>query len=253
MRSLLLTIAIFGFALSQAIAQSSSTEQRNLDEAVRVVRQESQADFPLRAALLPSLGDDVIFLKTKGEFTPRTEVPLISFYRVTPAPYELKGNKIERQTVQVDNYSEWLVAVDQESNQRFLLEGSRRNPVAEFNKLMQSLHLRIADADAALAVFDFFLKTVRGEQVRSRVVGDDMKLQSIALDDFRLRFPAAKSRAAFDAWWKGVSAATRQAIKPPIASPMEHGFTVQYFFYDRGSLRKEQLNINADGIIEEAH
>src|SRR6185437_10484458 len=99
MRSVLLLITITGLLLQVAAAQSSSLQQQpNLgDEAIAAVRQESQADFPLRATWVPELGDDLIFLKTQGRLSPGTRVPLISFYRVTVAPYELRGNQIERQ------------------------------------------------------------------------------------------------------------------------------------------------------------
>lgn len=250
MRSVLLLITITGLLSQLAAAQSSSVQQqRNLgDEAIAAVRQESQADFPLRATWVPELGDDVIFLKTQGRLSLGTRVAPISFYRVTAAPYELRGNQIERQTVDLDKYDEWLVAIDQESGEKYLLRGSR-NPAAEFNRLMRRLQVRVSDGGAALGVFDLFLKAVEGEQVRSRVVGDRMKLQSVALEDFRLRFPAAQSRTAFSAWWKRIPTAELLALKPPQAQAVERGFAVRYTLYDQGSLRKETLKINADCTV----
>lgn len=233
------------------IAQNGSPQRNFDDEAVAAVRQESKADFPLRAEWVPSLSDDLIFLKTQGRLSPGTEVPVVGFYRVTTAPYELRGNKIERQAVEVDNYSEWLVAIEQEGGQKYLLQGSK-NPTAEFNRLMQAARLRVSDPDTALAVFDFFLKTVAGEQARSQVVGDSVKLQSVALEDFRPRFAAAKSRAAFDAWWNGLPPAARHDMKPPQAQATKGDFVIQYTRYDRGSLRKESLRIGADGTVTES-
>ena len=78
-----------------------------------------------------------------------------------------------------------------------------------------------------------------------------MKLQSVALDDFRLRFPAAESRTRFDTWWNGISAAALAAIKPPKAYITESGFTVQYLLYEKGSLRQQILHINANGTVAE--
>lgn len=251
MRSSLLTISFLSLLFTPlAMAQSGSLPRNSDDEAVAVVRQESKADFPLRAVWVPSLSDDLIFLKTQGRFSPGKEVPLVAFYRVTTAPYELRGNKIERQAVEVDNYSEWLVAIEHESGQKYLLQGSK-NPTAEFNRLIQGVRLRVGDTDTALAVFDFFLKTVAGEQARSRVVGDNMKLQSVALEDFRSRFPAATSRTAFDTWWNGVPVAARYDIKPPQAQATKGEFVIRYTLYDRGSLRNETLRMSADGTVTE--
>jgi hypothetical protein len=249
MRSFPVTIMLASLLFQPSATTQDSSPQRSSDEeAVAAVRQESQANFPLRAVWAPGLSDDLIFLKTQGRFSPGAEVPLVRFYRVTIAPYELRGNKIERQAVEVDNYSEWLVAIDQDGGQKYFLQGSK-NPVAEFNRLMQGLRLHVGDTDTALAVFDFFLKAVQGQQARSRVVGDGMKLQSIALEDFRSRFPAARSRAAFNAWWNALPAAARRDIRPPWAQATKADFVVRYTLYDRGSLRKETLMINADGTV----
>ncbi len=250
MRSFLLGITIASFLLDPPANSQNMSPQRSFDdEAVAAVRQESQADLPLRAAWIPSLGDDLIFLKTQGRLSPGTEVPVVRFYRVTVAPYELRGTTIQGQVVEVDNENEWLVAIDQDGRRRYVLQGSR-DPVAKFNDLIRGLRMRVGDADTALAVFDFFLKAVRGEQARSRVVGDVMKLQSVALEDFRSRFPSASSRSKFDKWWKALPTTARDDIRPAQAEDTKgQGFVVRYTLYDRGVLRKKTLLINADGTV----
>ena len=122
----------------------------------------------LRATLQPGLSDDVIFLKTGGLLATHVTVPLIDFYSVALAPYQLKGNKVETQTVETDDRSEWLVAVNQENRKPFLPAIS--SPVDGFNRLVLVLRLHVTDADTALSVFDFFLKTVHGDKFRSHVV-----------------------------------------------------------------------------------
>jgi hypothetical protein len=219
--------------------------------AVRAVRAQSNSDLPLQATLVPGLTDDVITLATKGlARTLGAEVPNVSFYRVAPSSYQLKDNKVVSETVELDNYSEWLVAIDRRNDETYSLEGSA-DPIAEFNRLAKDLHFQVNDASAALDVFDFFLKTARGQQFRSQVVGDEMRLESVALEDFRLRFPTAKRRAAFSSWWAGVSASTKNALLPPTASPVKKGFEVRYSFYSQGNLSSRSLTVNSDGTVAE--
>jgi hypothetical protein len=122
---------------------------------------------------------------------------------------------------------------------------------AGFNKMMQSLRIKVSDTDTAHVVFDLFLRAARGEEIRSRVISDDMKLQSVALDDFRSRFPASKRRAAFDAWWRKMPTTTRSTLKPPQVYATAGGFEVKYVLYDHGALRQEKLKIYADGTVAE--
>jgi len=205
----------------------------------------------LQTILLPGLTDDVISLETKGlPPAPGAEVHIVNFYKVVPSSYQLQGNKVVGETIEVDNNREWLVAVSRRNDAIYLLEGST-DPITEFNKFARDLHLQVADANAALGIFDFFLKVARGQQFRSHVVADEMKLESVALEDFRLRFTTTKRRAAFSSWWVGVSESTKKALLPPKASPVKNGFDIQYFFYSQGNISSQNLTINADGTVAE--
>jgi hypothetical protein len=231
--------------------QSTCADEQRQASAVGAIRAQSHSDLPLQAILLPSLTDDVISLETTGlPHAIGTEVHLVSFYKVVPSSYQLEANKVVGETIEVDNYREWLVAVNRRNDATYLLEGST-DPINEFNRFARDLHLQVADANAALGIFDFFLKVVRGQEFRSRVVADEMKLESVALEDFRLRIPAAKRRAAFSSWWAGVSESTKKTLLPPIASPVKNGFYVQYFFYSQGNLSSQSLTVNSDGTIAE--
>jgi hypothetical protein len=231
--------------------QSTCADEQRQAAAVGAVRTQSHSDLPLQATLLPGLTDDVIYLETTVlPHVLGTEVHIVSFYKVVPSSYQLEGNKVVGETIEVDNYREWLVAVSRRNDVIYLLEGST-DPIAEFNRFARDLHLQVADANAALSIFDFFLKVARGQQFRSHVVADEMKLESVALEDFRLRFPTAKRRAAFTSWWAGVSESTKKALLPPKASPVKNGFDVQYFFYSQANVSSQNLTINVDGTVAE--
>lgn len=230
--------------------QSSCADEQKQAAAKGVVRAQLHSDLPLQVTQLPGLTDDVISLETNGlAHALGTNVHIVSFYKVVPSSYQLEGNKLVSETVELDNYREWLVAVNR-NDVTYLLEGST-DPVAEFNSLARDLHLQVVDANAALGIFDFFLKAARGQQFRSHVVTDEMKLESVALEDFRLRFPTAKRRAAFSSWWAGVSENTKKTLSPPRASPLKNGFDVQYFFYSQGNLSSQRLTVNSDGTVAE--
>jgi len=231
--------------------QSICADDQRKADAVRAVRAQSNSDLPLQATLLPALTDDVISLETRGlAHALGADLPIVSFYRVAPSIYQMEGNRVVSETVELDNYREWLVAVNHRSNETYLLEGST-DPIGEFNKLARALRLQVADANAALGIFDFFLKVARGQQFRSHVVADEMNLESVALEDFRLRFSTAKRRAAFGSWWDGIPASTKKALLPPKARPVKNSFEVQYFFYSQGNLYSQSLIVNSDGAIAE--
>jgi hypothetical protein len=231
--------------------QGICVDEQRQAAALSAVRAQSHSDLPLYASLMPGLMDDVISMETRG--LPRAvgaEVHIVTFYKVIPFGYQIEGDKVVGETIELDNYSEWLVAVGSRNDVIYLLEGSS-DPITGFNKLAKDLHLQVADADGALGVFDFFLKVAHGQQFRSHVVADEMALESVALEDFRLRFPTAKRKTAFGSWWTSVSESTKKALHPPKASPVKNGFYVQYFLYSQGGVFARNLTINVDGTVAE--
>jgi hypothetical protein len=218
-------------------------------DAIRLVREQADIKDPLRATPMPDLRDDIIYLKTgKLRSSMNSPVPLINFYLVTLAPIELEGDIVVRTTVEGDGHFEWIVARDQKTKQSFLLKGSV-DALAEFNRLVGGIHLDIKDPESAIILVDILFQTVGGQSFRSRVVGDEMKLQSVALEDFRQNFSRAKRRPAFDAWWNRISRDTKKEIVPPRAVPVHGGFEVKYFVYSRGGLTLDDVLVRSDGTI----
>jgi len=208
--------------------------------------------FGLGASLEPQLTDSVVAMSTLHIASPiNAEVPLFEFYSVAPVAFQLNRNRLMGQSARVDNESEWLVAFDCQTDKAFLLEGSS-DPVAAFNSLIQRIGLSVTTPQNALDVFDFFLTVAYGQRFRSQVVGDDMHLESVALEDFRSRLPERRRRAAFDAWWSRLSPATKKGVAAPLARPMKGGFSVRYFFYSQGTVWRRTAAVTADGAVSEA-
>jgi hypothetical protein len=236
---------------SVSFSQEPCAEEGRQVAIERVVHEGSDNQLPLRIALLPYLTDSVTSIETKNlAHVMGAEVNVVCFYQVEPSRYQLEGNKIVGQTVQVDDYSEWLVAVALPKGAIHVLEGSL-NPVEEFNSLVKDLQLRVLDADTAISVFNLFLKTTSKRQCRLPVVSDEMDLEAIALEDFRLRFPAAKRQIAFRQWWKGVPTSVKNSLGPPRASRSRNGFEVHYQDYSLGNVLSNSLIVSADGTVSE--
>lgn len=247
---LLITVAVS--VAAQATKGQESCSQ--VSEAMGAVNGQSGFRLPagahLRANPIPDLADDLIFLEAHGKPVPGARITPFCFYLVTLSPYFLNGHAIESVTVQIDETGEWIAAVNTETRATYLLVGSS-DPIGGFNDLIKTLHLEVRDSEFALALFDSYLRLVRGQEFRSRVVPNDMKLESVALEDFRMRIPAPGSRAAFEKWWNNVPHSTRNGLTPPRVARLEDGFVVTYFFYDRGNLWKQTLHIGIDGTLNE--
>ena len=245
-----IAMVCMGLTIPAGWYQSDCPECRWESIAVQAVRAHSTVDFPLQAIPLPTLKDDLITLKTERSNPAGIEAPQFIFYKVTSSLYQQKDDKVESVTVEVDRDSEWIVGIDSRNDNTYLLEGFT-DPIADFNRLAEYLHFQVVDAGDALGVFDLFLKLARGQQFRSQVVGDEMKLESVALEDFRLRFSATTRRAAFNSWWASVSTTTKNGLRPPAAGPTKNGFEVRYSFYLRGNLSSRSLTISRNGTVGE--
>jgi hypothetical protein len=198
------------------------------------------------------LSDDLVYLlKKQISHAAIAELPPVDFYRVVPGAYEVKHDKVVSETVEVDTSHEWPVAVERQNGRTLLLQGSS-DPNSAFNSLAGDLDLKIPDSETALDVFDFYLKVALGQEFRTRVIGDDLKLESVALEDFRMRFPAQRRRAAFEQpWWKKVPAEIKRKIGPPTARPTTAAYEVRYFLYTQGNVSVHSLAMSRNAAVAE--
>jgi hypothetical protein len=215
-------------------------------EAVGRLAKLRTAQVSWRVAARPRLEEELIGLEqaSHGE---NSEPRAIKFYEVSPAIYHVVKGKIVGVTVQLDDDSAWVVGVGPEKA-LYRLAGFP-DSVSDFNRLMRDSTIRVSGPETALEVFDVFLKVAHSHDFSSSVVGDVMQLQSIALQDFRLRLPESTRLAAYDRWWKAMPPKIRARIASPKVRSSESSFEVLYYRYAEGVLKEESVLISPEGAV----
>lgn len=199
---------------------------------------------------VPELDDDLISLQQEAELKPEGKLYLFHVFKVTVAPYIVNNGAVSMGSYVSDADFLWLAATNCDTNQTFLLEGST-DPTGGFNSLIKTIHFQVTSTKAALELFYEYLKLARGQEFLHQVFQNDMNLERAALLDF-LRFPPAKRRTMFEGWWRAIPPAVMQALAPPMATQTQRGFSIEFFFYDRGDIWKETVSVSKDGTtIEE--
>lgn len=229
---------------------SEETQMAKVLQAVNVNSSSLPASKQLRLTLAGDLIDNLLSLEVDDGPNPAKRVSRLCFYRISMPMYVLNGDAIESTSVQTDYDSVEVAAIDLVSGQVYFLFGFP-NPVSGFNNLIKTLRLEVNSAERADDVFDLYLKMVRGPDFRSAVIADDMQLESVALNDFRMRLSHATSRGAFERWWNDVPRKLRQSLRTPLATPVQHEFVVRYFFYDQGTISRNDVRISSNGTVSE--
>ena len=215
-------------------------------DAVNAQVKLKSAQIPLMITELPRLEEKIIGLEQESD-NESSELRVVRFYEVTPKTYEIINGRSVNTTIQLDNDSVWVVGVG--PNRAIYRLAGFSDSVSDFSRLMKDLGVQVKDSEDALDVFDVFLRLTHSPELFSSVVGDVMQLQSVALQDFRLRFPESKRVVAFDRWWKAIPASTKEVIAPPNVRVHQSSFDVIYYRYNQGTLRKESINISNGGSV----
>jgi hypothetical protein len=234
-----------GSALGQNVCESEEVK-----ELVKRNTYLSSGKIPLLVTPLPKVKEDFLGIMLDQAESESRKIKPINFYEVMPAIYEIQNGVVVSEAVELDNENAaWIVAVG--SNKSLYLLAGFPNPLSGFNQLTKDLGIKANSPDAALDIFDLFLKTARGQRFRSVVVADKMKLQSVALEDFRLRYPAVRRQEVFDRWWKGIPLNFKERLTFPKVQSEDDGFKITYYRYDRGRIREESLFIDTQGAVQE--
>jgi hypothetical protein len=210
-----------------------------------VLRLPPAARFQFRVSELPKLEEELMGIEeaTLGTNTVRP----IKFYSVTPATYEVVNGRITSVTVELDRDSVWLVAMGPDKS-TYQLAGFP-DPASGFNKLMSDIGIKVSETDAAMDVFELFVRLTRGPQSISEVIADTMQLRSVALQDFRLRLPELKRLAAFEEWWTEMPTTLKRKIVAPKLQLRENRFQVTYYRYVAGRISLETVLVNRDATV----
>lgn len=248
--ALALLIVFFLGSNSASSFGQNICESEEIKEAVRRNAHLSSAvKIPLLVTALPKLKEDLIRIMIEEIGNESRKVQHIEFCEVMPAIYDIQNGIIVSETVELDNDSAWIVATGL-NRSTYLLAGFS-SPHSSFNQLTKDLGIKVDNPETALEIFDLFLKTARGQQFRFAVVADKMKLQSIALEDFRLRYPIAKRQAAFDRWWKGVPLNLKERLISPKVRSEDNGFRITYYRYSKGSVLEESVFISNQAVVHD--
>jgi len=180
------------------------------------------------------------------------EVAVWRFYSVTPAQYQLKDNTIVGVGIDLSLYpAEWLVVVNEQNNTAYLLAGAD-DATAAFNRFIGDCGtLSVRDSSTALDVFSLFVRLTGMDRFPSGVAADEMSLEIVALEDFRVRYARSKVRSTFAHWWNAIPASTRNSIERPGAIQINGGYEVRYFYYTNRQLLLRTALVRNDGTISD--
>ena len=188
------------------------------------------------------------YISFELDFHDRLIIQGVCAYKLTPEHFHFTGNSVPTMTVDLDSSEPELYVIS--SAHKVYLLGGFATGSAEFNELMTDIGLDVDSAAKAMSVFDFFSLSVFGQDYRSRILGDNLKLLSVAAEDFRIRFPAVRRDEEFQKWWDSIKA-RRTAIAPPRAYLSGRRFEIKFDFYDLGSIRRRLVFVGLDGKVSE--
>jgi hypothetical protein len=173
----------------------------------------------------------------------------VDFFEVFPATYAVVEGQLQATTVSLDAEPTWLVAFDEESREWFFLYGfPEATTVNEFNRLAQALGIEVKNEQAALDLFDFYLKIAKGPTYRSAVPSDELSLQAIVSKDYGSRYSVGQRMANFKRWWERTKAA-RRGLAPPKALHTGERFDVKFFRYTQDELLNETVSFTPSGAV----
>jgi hypothetical protein len=219
---------------------------REIEDTVRQsLKEKPEPNFPFLIIPLPKLKEDFIGIQTQGTPLGVRRVRQIDFYEVSPALYVTDGDRVISETFHLGGNDVWVIGFGPD-NSKYLLAGFE-NSLSGFNMLTKDLNIDIASPESALDVFDLFLKSAHGSQFRASIIPDEMHLQSLAIEDFRLRYPKATRRSKYDKWWSRVPLSLKKSLSFPKISRGFNGFEISYFQYDEGAYPARNIARNFPG------
>lgn len=222
-----------------------------VDEIQQTVRQSMgerpEPKPPLLISVRPDVREDLIAIQLPATPFQSRRVSIVEVYDVRPGRYLMDGDRVVAETINLGEDTYWLIAFGPNSS-KYLLAGFEY-PLRSFNKLIHDLNLGPIDQESALDIFDLFLKTVHGPHFRVSLVADEMHLQSLALEDFRLRFTTAQRKSEYNKWWGGMPISLKKDLSRPNIASDKSGFLIKYFRYDVGRVLQESLRVSFQGEV----
>lgn len=255
MRVSVFTIALFwacwqAYALQmyQAPAESVSCSSAEKEIKATVAKEREAEGFSLLIAPVPSLQEALIALQVSASSAQEPAVQAVNFCEVTTSTFHLTNGHVTGSTVAVDREPpRWLIGLAPDGK-KFLLAGFP-DVEKDFNELIETVGLQVANADIVRDLFDFYLRLTGGEVLRASIVVDDMQLQSLALEDFRLRYSLPKARSLYAKWWGGIGLGLKRKLHRPEVTVQQNGFKVSYFEYHDAQILQQSVAVSNRGAV----
>jgi hypothetical protein len=242
----LIVVVMFSFCL---IGNCFADVQENTDaqKIKEKILKDFQINFPLLIKPIPELQEEVLLLKSLQQNLINTTISQYRFYGVKPSFFEIKEGKIVSQAINLDSDYYWIVCIEGDNSPYFL--AGFPDFLTDFNRLVSGIKFEVKDKETVIDIFDFYLKLISPLQQRASIVNDEMKLQSLALEDFRSRYTVKLRQKKYSVWWQSMSSKLLKSISEPKVSEQDNRFKVTYFRYDKENVYEESILISPQGEV----
>lgn len=245
LRCVFIFIVVWAFS-SNALAQKCEAN----DQAFKDILQQQAkvpSTFTFRSTQVPSLEEGVLSLQVDVSKSSTPRVHEITVCEITPFTFQMQNGVVTGTAVELDTDSAWLIGLG-EDNKQFLLAGFA-DSLNGFNALINSLHIKVDNEDTARSVLDLYFRLAAGQAFRESVVVDEMQLQSLGLNDFRLRYSLPKAQVAYRRWWAGIGPKVKRQLQKPNVLRKQTGFEATYIRYAKGQIIRDSVTITSDGSV----
>jgi hypothetical protein len=269
MRKLFSTI--FGIAVLSTLlmpANAQVTDQAAREQASNIVRSELRTTLNLKPDQFLDVQRDEALEKSLALAVGRVGSAFI--YRASPSGDEIKGaakaspsgNEIRENTVVhhivMDGDPMHIIAVASADGSAYRIHGfGRADSLAEFEKLMTALKVRVASADQAEAIADFYRRVNPGNHEGLAPIVRLMELKQAAERQCQSgvkSFDAGEK--AFATWWKRAEPLYGALPFEQKAVPHGGGYLVEWIVLSSpsgencgGAPLRAQLEISSDGRV----
>ncbi len=178
------------------------------------------------------------------------QAKVVRFFRVFPAQYDIRMDRVVAAQVHLDSDPEWIVAIWPESAIAVLAGLADEEANESFNRLIKYLDLRIETGEDALNVFDYWLLVARGQRVRKTVVTDRLGALSVAAEMLRLKYGGKIGFAEFQKWQQS-QAANLAALRAPVSRVAQGSAMVRFWEVRDAGLAAASVTFSLDGRVNE--
>jgi len=256
MRKLFSTI--FGMAVMSTLvvlANAQMTEQAAREQASNTVRSELHSTVHFRSdQFLGVQRDEELEQSLAIAVGGRAGARFI--YRVSPAGYEIRENTVAYH-VWTDVDVVFIVAISPADGTTYRIHGfGVADSLAEFEKLMTAVGLKVSSPDQAESVADFY-RRVNPENLPLTPVSNLIELKQAAERQCQTGLSSFDAdQEAFTTWWKHAKPLYAEVSFKQTAAPLSSGYFVEWIVLSAaakgncgGAPLRARLEVSSDGRV----